>query len=155
MAPRPLDRKPWDIPPAYLLGAGALMLILDQLLPLARLVPWPWTLWGVLPILAGIVLAVAAERRFRRAGTPVRPFELSSALVTDGPFRFTRNPMYLGMMLVLGGLALLLGTLAPLLVLPAFFALIHLRFVRLEEAFLELHFGDAYRAYKERVRRWL
>jgi protein-S-isoprenylcysteine O-methyltransferase Ste14 len=155
MAPRPIDRRPWDLPPAWFLGAGALMLALDQLLPLARLVPWPWTLLGALPIVAGIALALAAVRRFHRAGTPVRPFELSNALVTDGPFRFTRNPMYLGMMLVLLGLALLLGTLTPLLVLPAFFALIHLRFVRLEEAFLELHFGEAYRAYKERVRRWL
>jgi len=155
MTPSPYERRPWDIPPLYFLAAGAAMVALDFLLPVARILTWPWLLLGLVPMAAGVALAVAAERTFRRYGTPVRPFELSSTLVTDGPFRFTRNPMYAGMLLVLAGLALLLGTLAPVVVLPVFFWVMHHRFVLREETFLELHFGEAYEDYRRRVRRWL
>jgi protein-S-isoprenylcysteine O-methyltransferase Ste14 len=148
-------RRPWDIPPLWLALAILLMIALHLLAPVARLVPWPWSLAGVVPILAGVGLAVWAERHFRWAGTEVRPFQPSSALVEAGPFRFSRNPMYLGMLLLLGGLWLLLGSLGPLLVLPAFWWLIRARFVLPEEAHMERHFGERYRDYRGRVRRWL
>ena len=85
----------------------------------------------------------------------MRPFEPSTALVEDGPFRFSRNPMHLGMVLVLAGAFILLGSLSPLFVLPAFVWLLHTRFVVREEAHMERHFGDCYLDYKRRVRRWL
>ena len=92
---------------------------------------------------------------FTRAGTPVVPFERSTTLVTGGSYRFTRNPMYLGMVLLLSGVAALLGTLSPWLVIPIFTAVIQTNFIRGEERFLEELFGDSYRAYKTRVRRWI
>jgi protein-S-isoprenylcysteine O-methyltransferase Ste14 len=154
-APAPLKRKPWDIPPLYFAIAILVMIALHFALPIARIVPRPWSLLGVAAMLAGILLAIWGERRFKRAGTAVRPFAPSSALVEDGPFRFTRNPMYLGLLLVLAGLFLLLGTLGPLVVLPAFFWVLQTRFVVPEEAHMQTHFGARYEDYRRRVRRWL
>ncbi len=131
------------------------MLLLYIWLPGPRLVPWPWRWLGLLPIAGGVALAVAGERAFKHAGTAVLPFSEPSALVTTGPFAFTRNPMYLGLVLCLAGWAVLLGTVAPMLVVPAFFALIQYRFVLREEPFMAERFGEAYAAYKARVRRWL
>jgi protein-S-isoprenylcysteine O-methyltransferase Ste14 len=78
-----------------------------------------------------------------------------SAVVTTGPFAFTRNPMYLGMVLCLLGWAVLLGSLVPFVVVPAFFALLHCRFVLREEPFMAERFGQEYESYRERARRWL
>jgi protein-S-isoprenylcysteine O-methyltransferase Ste14 len=107
---------------------------------------------GLLPIAGGVAVAVVGERAFKRAGTAVLP---SSALVTTGPFAVTRNPMYLGLVLCLLGWAVLLGSLVPFAVVPAFFALVHFRFVRHEEPSWPR--GSARRStpYKARVRRWL
>jgi protein-S-isoprenylcysteine O-methyltransferase Ste14 len=80
---------------------------------------------------------------------------VSSALVVDGPFRFTRNPVYLGMVLFLFGVGVLLGSLTPFLVIPLFALVIDRRFVRVEEAMLTKAFGPSYSAYQSRVRRWL
>jgi protein-S-isoprenylcysteine O-methyltransferase Ste14 len=144
-----------DLPPVYFLGAGVLMLLLHLGLPGPQLVHWPWRWLGSLPIIGGIALAIAGERAFKRAGTAVLPFSEPSALVTTGPFAFTRNPMYVGLVLCLLGWAVLLGSVVPFAVVPTFFALIHFRFVLREEPFMAERFGEAYAAYRARVRRWL
>lgn len=143
------------LPPTYFLVAGAVMIALHLSLPIERLLDWPWRLLGAPLVVAGVALAVLADREFKKARTPVRPFELSTTLVTVGPYRYSRNPMYLGMLVVLLGLFLLLGTLTPVLVIPVFFWLIETHFVQPEEKMLEIQFGDAYLDYKRQVRRWL
>jgi protein-S-isoprenylcysteine O-methyltransferase Ste14 len=92
---------------------------------------------------------------FRRADTTIKPFQESSALITSGPFRLSRNPMYVSMTSVLLGVALLLGSLSPFLVLPLLMVLIQRRFIVPEESMLAATFGDAYAAYVRGVRRWL
>jgi protein-S-isoprenylcysteine O-methyltransferase Ste14 len=109
---------------------------------------------GALVVL-GIALTAIAAGSFRRAGTPVVPFEISTALVTTGLYRLTRNPMYLGLALALVGVAVLLGTLSPFLPIPVFVWIIQAQFIRGEERFLEEIFGAGYLAYKSRVRRWI
>jgi protein-S-isoprenylcysteine O-methyltransferase Ste14 len=92
---------------------------------------------------------------FRRARTGVVPFSEATTLVTGGPYRFTRNPMYLGMAGILVGTAIWLGSVTPWLVLPAFMAIIVERFIAPEEAMLERTFGEHYARYRAAVRRWL
>jgi protein-S-isoprenylcysteine O-methyltransferase Ste14 len=145
----------WVLPPVWLLVALAASFALDRWLPLVRLVPVPWNYLGLVPLGFGAVMSLTAAMSFRRAGTPVVPFTPSTALVTDGWFRMTRNPMYLGLSLILGGVALIDGTLGAFLPLPVFVAILQLRFIKLEESFLEGIFGNDYRAYKARVRRWV
>jgi protein-S-isoprenylcysteine O-methyltransferase Ste14 len=141
-------------PPHYFLIAIAAMLLLAQL-PGAAIVPPPWHYAGVIVVLAGVLIALAASQQFARAGTNIVPLTPSSALVTTGAFARTRNPMYLGMVLALGGIALLLNEPWPWLVPVAFVALLYFRFIRHEEALMTQTFGDAYLQYKARVRRWL
>ena len=155
MTDDPSSRHPLDIPPLYFLLAILAMTGLHYLLPIADLIDRPWSYLGLVPIVLGVGLAVWAERLFSWAGTGVRPFTPSTALVTAGPYRFTRNPMYLGMLLVLAGGWLMIGSLGAALVIPVFFWWIRSRFVLPEEAHMERHFGEGYLAFKTAVRRWL
>jgi len=116
----------------------------------------PWLRWLGLPlVVAGAGVAIAGSRLFARAGTSIIPLSQSSALVTDGVFRYSRNPMYVGMIATLGGAALLVHSLWGWLVVAAFAWLIRRSFVLREEALLRQTFGEAYAQYCGRVRRWL
>ena len=143
------------LPPVWLLLALVVSFALDRWWPIARLLHAPWRYLGYLPLTLGALMAITAAGAFRRAGTPVIPFEPSTTLVTGGWFGVTRNPMYLGLALILSGVALIDGTLGAFLPLPVFIAILHFRFIRAEERFLEGIFGEPYRAYRARVRRWV
>ncbi len=100
-------------------------------------------------------MVLYAAGLFRKNRTAIKPFKESSALVTQGPYRFTRNPMYLSMLISLTGAAVVLGSVTCLLVLPLFAWQIATRFIRVEEAMLTERFGEPYIAYQKRVRRWV
>ena len=142
------------LPPVWLVIALLLTYVLDRWLPIAEIFSWPWYLAGAPLIVLGIVMAASSAGAFRRAGTPMIPFERSTTLVIRGWYRVTRNPMYLGMALVLAGTGVLQGSVGALLPLPAFIAVLHFRFILGEERFLEEIFGEEFRAYRLRVRRW-
>jgi protein-S-isoprenylcysteine O-methyltransferase Ste14 len=144
-----------DLPPVYFVVALGVMAMLDYVVPVFPLVAKPYRDAGfAIMALAAVPIAWAALL-FHRARTGIRPFSPATALVTRGPYRLTRNPMYLGMTGILLGAAILMGSLTPFIVIPAFMALIADRFIAREEAMLEQAFGPAYLEYKQRVRRWL
>ena len=143
------------IPPIYLFLTILLMVMLHYLVPLARLLDPPWSYAGALPLLTGFTIVLWSALLFVRAGTSVKPFEQSTRLVTGGMYQYTRNPMYLGMVFVLLGIALMLGSLSPFLPIPLFAWLIQSLFIVPEEARLEAMFGDEYRSFRDRVNRWL
>src|SRR5947209_2866845 len=149
----PIRKGP--LPPFYFLCSLILELGLHFGIPVVRIIPSPWHSIGLLPIVGGVVIGGAAVLQFRRADTSLKPSDKPTALVTGGPFRVTRNPMYLGMLLLLLGTAIILGTLTPLLVPIAFAYLITSRFIRFEEAFMHEQFGEPYVSYCRAVRRWL
>ncbi|MDH4064169.1 MAG: isoprenylcysteine carboxylmethyltransferase family protein, partial [Acidobacteriota bacterium] len=101
--------------------------------------------------LVGIPAIVA----FRRAGTSFLPWKTSTALVTNGPFRFTRNPMYLGMTLLYGGVSLWMNAAWPLFFLPIVLVVMNYGVIAREERYLTALFGEEYRAYCQQVRRWI
>lgn len=148
-------RPSWMIPPVWFALALVVMFELNYASPGVRWLEAPanWIGWVVMA--AGAGLSAWGAGLFRRKGTGIRPFTPVTALVVEGPYRFTRNPMYLGMLLGLAGMALFLGSLTPWLVPPLFLGVITVRFIRKEEAMLEGLFGEEYRAYRRRVRRWL
>ncbi len=96
-----------------------------------------------------------AARQFSKAETNIVPLTRSKALVTDGTFSLTRNPMYVGMTSALAGTAVLLNGYLPWLVILPFVLVIRFRFIRHEEPLMEETFGEDYLAYRSRVRRWL
>jgi protein-S-isoprenylcysteine O-methyltransferase Ste14 len=148
-------KKPRIFPPFWLAFALLAMLALDRWLPLVQLTPWFSSAFSWLLLLPGLAITVIATGGFRRAKTGIVPFSKSTALVTDGIYRFTRNPMYLGMAVLLAGLALKLGSLGAWIPIPVFIAILQRQFIRNEEIFLTAIYGDAFRAYQEKVRRWL
>lgn len=143
------------VPPVYFLLALGLQVLLDRVLPVTRLISPPWHWLGLLALLPVVVLAGAGARALARRGTTIHPFGEPTALVTDGPYRFSRNPLYLGLALFLLGAAVWFGSVTPFLAIPAFVAAVNASFIRPEEAKLAAAFGETYRDYCGRVRRWL
>lgn len=148
-------QRAWALPPFYFLVAIVAMVAAHTLAPVARWVAPPWSYGGALLVIGGVGLNVWASGLFRRHGTAIRPFEESAVLVVEGPYRFSRHPMYLGMLLLLAGIGVLFGTVTPVVVIPAFGWFLTTKFIIQEEAALERQFGEAFRQYRRRVRRWL
>ncbi len=143
------------LPPTYLLISLIAVLAFHFLLPVLELVPKPWNLLGILPLFLGIGFNIIADRLFSQARTTVNSFGEPTTMITESVYQFTRNPMYLGMALVLLGVAVLLGSLTPFFSVPIFIWLITVRFAKLEEKMLEETFGQEWLDYAERVRRWI
>lgn len=146
--------KHLDLPPLWLLLFVIVALALDRLVPFG-LFGGPGRIAAVGLGVAGLVLSGLAARRMRRAETTVLPHRQPSALVTDGVFAFSRNPIYLADLLIL--LAVLLWIDAPLglPLVPAFLWVLTRRFVEPEEARLRLAFGPQFDDWTRRTRRWL
>jgi len=141
-------------PPQWLLVALMSVVALHLLLPAVRLVPRD-CFWGCLALaFVGFLMAQVAALQMRRADTPFDCGATPSALLTRGLFGRSRNPMYMGMLLLLTGEAAMLGTLGALLPLPLFYAGMRYGFVRPEERTLRAAFGSSYLEYQRRVRRW-
>jgi protein-S-isoprenylcysteine O-methyltransferase Ste14 len=131
------------------------MAVLHFGFPIAQPIREPYRYAGAVLIALAVALGFWAVALFRRARTGVVPFSDATTLVTSGPYRFTRNPMYLAMAGILVGTAIWLGSMTPWLVLPAFMGIIAERFIAPEEAMLGRIFGERYARYCAAVRRWL
>ena len=139
-----------DLPPVWLLGG----LVVTWASPWQ--VPWgPNATIGSGLILIGIVVTLAAIIEFGRSKTSIIPRQDPNALITSGIFRFSRNPIYLADVLILIGVTIYSGKWLGFLLVPLFVWLLHHRFIRGEEAKLQDAFGDSFKAYASRVRRWL
>ena len=143
------------VPPVYFLVALVLMGFFHVVAPGAYIIGEPYRYGGIVLMALALALIVWSAALFRRAGTNIRPYLPSTALVIAGPYRYTRNPMYLGMAGMLLGAGVYLGSITPFIVIPAFMALLTERFILPEEAKMEAAFGQPYLEYKARVRRWL
>jgi protein-S-isoprenylcysteine O-methyltransferase Ste14 len=143
-------------PPIALLLAAITGVVADRLHPLPMLSMSLLTIMaGAGIVLLGLAFATWAIATFRAAGTPVEGYKPSTEIVERGPYRFSRNPIYVGMFIVLAGLGVAFNSFWLLVALLAFFATVRFGVVAREEIYLERKFGDTYRAYKSRVRRWL
>jgi protein-S-isoprenylcysteine O-methyltransferase Ste14 len=156
MSTDPHDTVRHVVPPPLLyavtLGAGIFLQRLRPAVFLPAAVARPM---GRILIPASLTLGVSAIRTMRQAGTSPNPGVPTSAIVTQGPYRFSRNPIYLAFTLLTVGIAAARNTRWPVLLLPGALLTVQRGVVEPEERYLEQRFGDAYRTYKQRVRRWL
>ncbi|WP_375458157.1 methyltransferase family protein [uncultured Enterovirga sp.] len=143
-------------PPLIFLGFLALGILLDVATDLGTRIPlWFRVAAAILLAWASIKLILDCMRRFRKAGTRVEPWQPSTALVADGPYGRSRNPIYVAMALGYLAIAFAFNSIFALLLLPGAIAVVHYGVILREERYLEAKFGDPYRRYKAQVRRWL
>jgi len=124
------------LPTHYLLLAFLLMIALHFTFPLVKVILMPWTVLGLLPLMSGIVINLIADKAFHKAETTVKPFQDSTNLITEVVFLYSRNPMYLGFLLILIGIALLFGSLSPWFIVPICAFLMDRVFIQVEERML-------------------
>lgn len=144
-------------PPVYALGIAGLMWLLNHYIPVAHWIASPWNKLGLAIIVLAILLDSSSLYLFIKKHTTINPMhpDHTRDLVTTGLYRYTRNPMYVGLLVILTGFAILLGSATPFLVLPLFYWLITTFQIKPEERILEQKFGKKYLDYKNRVKRWL
>ena len=142
-------------PPIFFLAALFVMILLNSFVPIGHWLNYPWRYLGVIIIVIGFSLSLGSGIYFRKLGTNPRPGTQANVLVTKGPFRFTRNPMYVGLVTMLIGVSILLGSYSPLFIIPVLFVILHTQFVLREEKWMEGWFGERYLEYKSKTPRWL
>ena len=142
-------------PPLIYAGALALGLVANKLYPMAFLPRAVSRVLGLPLIFGGLAIGLLGFREMRRAETNVDPYKPATAIVTEGPYRYTRNPLYVGMTLVYSGITALFNAFPAAMLLPLALAVMRGGVIEREERYLERKFGDEYLAYKARVRRWL
>lgn len=147
--------KLMDIPPVWLLLFIVLARVQAVRVPLWSVQHWALDLAGGLLVGGGVLMAAVAIMQLRQNRTTVIPHLEATALVTNGVFSRSRNPIYLGDAMVLTGLILFWGNWVALLLVPVFAAVITDRFIAPEEARLRARFGMAWTAWAERTRRWI
>jgi len=148
------------LPPIVLLLCMAGIMVSDIYLPENHSLKQVWisgiaSNFGYLIMVLGVFLPAWGARVFKEVETNIMPYNPPDKMVTKGPFGFTRNPMYLGMLLVLVGLAWAYGTYAALLFPPVYFAVANWWHIPFEEKKMAEAFGDAFTDYKSKVRRWI
>ncbi len=144
-----------QLPPSYFIEALFLIVLLHYFFPVSQVVRGLWRCAGLLLIFLGVFLNIAADKKIKQYETTVKPYEESRVLVIEGVFGVSRNPMYLGMVMILGGVALLVGSVTPWLIVGGFSILMDKLFICPEERMLEQKFGEQFRQYRQKVRRWV
>lgn len=142
-------------PPQVALLGVILMLLFHFWFPVFQWIVFPFTLFGIVLFIAGLLFSLWARNWFKKKNTSLRPIKKPEHLQTMGPFSFSRNPMYLGTGFGLLGCAIFLGSAGSLVGPLVFFLAMNYGFVPFEERFLEKHFGLRYLEYERKVRRWL
>ena len=142
-------------PPLIFVGYLVSALVLQWAVPF----PLPWGLplrsLGGLLVIGGFLLCASALTQMRKVHTTPDPHQPTTAVVTTGPYRFTRNPIYLGFLLIYLGFTLVAGTLWGLLLSPFLVGTVTQWIIHAEEAYLDRKFESEYRTYRSRVRRWI
>jgi protein-S-isoprenylcysteine O-methyltransferase Ste14 len=143
------------LPPILYGGAFIVALVLHCAWPL-RILPRPAAFWLALVLLVpALALAAWGRRTMHEAGTNISPLKPAVSLVTSGPFRFSRNPLYVALTIIYLGLTMFLNSWWGVVVLVPVVAVLHWGVVRREERYLERKFGDEYQQYRSRVRTYV
>ena len=156
LKPGTRDRAGVIAPPPLIYGGIFLIGYLFQRAYPLPFLPEPFnSLIGASLIIISLLLAISGMSALKRAGTYIDPFKPTTVLVVDGPYRFSRNPLYLSLTFLYTGIAVLFNLCGPILVLPLALIIMQFGVIIREERYLEKKFGEDYRLYRAHVRRWV
>lgn len=133
----------------------ALAMLFHFVFPIQKIISHPYNYIGIVIIVIGIAITLLVNYLLLKNGTGIKPYETPSLLVSSGPFKFSRNPLYLGMAVAFFGFDILLGSISPFVFLTLFIIIIDRIFIPMEEKNLENALGKKYYDYKKLVRRWI
>jgi protein-S-isoprenylcysteine O-methyltransferase Ste14 len=142
-------------PDGYFVTAIILSVIIHNIFPLRSIIFYPYTLAGIALIIAGILIVLVTNSVLIKNSTSIHAFEMPGKLVDSGPFSFSRNPIYVGMTIILFGVEIILGSLLVLIIPILFVIVMNIFIIPAEENIMEILFGEQYLAYKNKVRRWI
>lgn len=147
--------KKMIMPPVYFIVLSVISIALNFIFPIKEIIYAPFSYLGIIVIGFGIAMNLWTHAIYKKRNTTVLPSGSPTSLVTSGPFRISRNPMYLGMTAMLLGIAIFLGSLVTFVFPLIFIVIIQTKFIPMEEKNLERIFGKEYGDYKRKVRRWV
>jgi protein-S-isoprenylcysteine O-methyltransferase Ste14 len=143
------------LPPTHFFIYLIISILLHYALPIAQIINSPVNWLGFLFFAIGSLLNIWADQMMKKQKTTVKPFEKPSVLIQTGPFKISRNPMYLGIALLLLGAGFILGSVTSFVGVILFVAAMEMVFIPKEEKILQEQFGEEYVAYKKKVKRWV
>ena len=143
------------LPPVFFVLCLVAMGLSHLFFPKAQFFSWPASAFGAIPLLLGLLIASVGARHFKREGTNIRTFDDPDKFVTDGLFRHSRNPMYLGFAIAAFGAAIVFGCLMSFAIAFMHLVVLDRWYIQFEEQRMAMRFGEEYRIYKNRVRRWI
>jgi protein-S-isoprenylcysteine O-methyltransferase Ste14 len=143
------------LPPTHFLTYLLISVLLHLILPIKQVIFFPYNLLGIILIIAGIILNLWADRIFKDQKTTVKPDEKPTSLIDYGPYKISRNPMYLGMAVILIGAGIILGSISSFSGSVLFILAMEFYFIPDEERLMKEAFGLNFEEYKEKVRRWI
>lgn len=143
------------LPPSYFAFCLIITVLLHYLLPLKQIINYPNNFLGFLFFVVGGILNIWTDQLFKKQNTTVKPDERPSTFIQTGPFKISRNPMYLGMTILLIGIGFVLGSVISFTGFVLFLVAMEVAFIPQEEINLQEKFGEEYLAYKKKVRRWI
>jgi len=143
------------LPPTYFIVSLIIIFIFNFLIPTYEIIPNYYNYSGILLIIIGIVLNIWSDQLFKKSETTVKPFKKSNNLVIKGPYIISRNPMYLGFVIIALGLAIFFRDVLPFIIPLILFIILDNLFIKEEEEMLVNTFGKDYKDYKKKVGKWL
>ena len=150
-----MKRKSRLLPPTYFYSILIIAIISHFLYPITMLIKQPYSFIGIIIVVIGILLNIWTDVIFKKRNTTVKPYEAPSHLIVEGPFKISRHPMYLGMLVILFGFSIFLGSIVSFIFPLIYFLIIEYYFIPFEEQKLEEVFEKDFINYKKRVRRWI
>lgn len=143
------------IPPFLFLICIVIMVVIRNVIVIQEIIPKPFNFIGIALIVVGIIMTIVVRKRFEKIDTEIHTFKIPRKLVTNGLFKISRNPIYLGFGISLFGAWVLLGTVLPIIGCVLFIIISNSYYIPFEERRMESVFGNEYRKYKAKVRRWI
>ena len=143
------------LPPRVFQIAIVAIVAIHFLLPLWYMYNSLWRFVGLIPVVFGAYLNIYSDWLIKKHNTTIKPFEKPTSLIEKGPFRYSRNPIYLGMVLVILGCSLLSGSVLSFIVPVVFAIILHFKYIIVEEEILSNQFDEIYLNYQSQVRCWI